>query len=137
MNRLLSIALIALTACNGRPKNSEIQFEKQNYQETKATENDEALKKAKDEIRELFTELLTFKNDNDFHTNGFGQGSKYNSWLTNVQNMKNDKTQKLLIRLGFVPGDLEMLGFEYLKSKGQETDYSLWMKKTIEDGLKK
>ena len=136
MKRLLSIAVIALTACNGTPKNSKIQFE-ENNKETKATENDEALKKAKDEIRILFTELLTFKDNNDFHTKGFGQGSKYNSWIKKVQNMKNEKTQKLLIGLGFVPGDLEMLGFEYIKSKGQETDYSLWIKKTIEEGLKK
>ena len=137
MNRLPAIALIGILACNGSPKNPEFNSETSNYEGTKGTKNDEGFKKAKEEIQELFNDLLAFKNNSDFHTNGFRDGYKYNSWLKQVQKMKNQENDKLLIGLGFVPGDLEMLGFEYIKSKGEETDYSSWIKKTIEDGLKK
>jgi hypothetical protein len=137
MNRLLCIAFIGVLACNGSPKNPEFNPETSNDKETKGVKNDEGLKKAKSQIQGLFNELRTFKNDPDFHTNGFRDGYKYNSWLKEVQKMKNEENNNLLIGLGFVPGDLEMLGSEYLKSKGNETEYSSWIKKTIEDGLNK
>ena len=95
------------------------------------------IKKAKNVVTKLFHELLAFKDKSDFHQNGFGMGSKYSRWLHDVQKLKNTRTEKVLLRLGFVPGDLEMLGFEYLSSKGNETEYSLFTKQSINDGLKK
>lgn len=100
-------------------------------------EHEKEINKAKDVVRKLFNELLAFKDKSDFQRYGFGTGSKYNRWLTDVQKLKNTPTEKILIGLGFVPGDLEMLGLEYVSSKGKETEYSLYTKKTINDGLKK
>lgn len=41
----------------------------------------------------------------------------------------------LLLTEGFVVGDLEMLGLEYMGSEGQETEYSEYAKEKIEYGL--
>jgi hypothetical protein len=104
---------------------------------TKRTEEVKALKEAKNKIQRLLNELLSFKDKSDFHEYGFGEGYKYSRWLKDVQNFKNTRVEKLLLEKGFVPGDLEMLGLEYLNSRGRETEYSTWAKKTIRDGLKK
>lgn len=95
------------------------------------------LKIAKTNFSKLFKELLAFKNKSDFHENGFAKNSKYNRWLTDVQKLKDTPTEKVLFKLGLLPGDLEMLGNEYMNSKGKETEYSIWTKKTINEGLNK
>ena len=104
---------------------------------TKRDEEAKALKEAKYKIQKLLNELLSFKDKSDFHKYGFGEGYKYNRWLKDVQNLKNTQAEELLLKKGFVPGDLEMLGLEYVTSNGRETEYSAWAKKTIRDGVKK
>jgi tetratricopeptide (TPR) repeat protein len=106
-------------------------------QQTKRDEELKAEKRAKEKIQKLLNELLAFKDRSDFHKYGFGEGYKYNRWLKDVQNLKNTHEEEILLKKGFVPGDLEMLGLEYVESKGRETEYSAWAKKTIRDGLKK
>lgn len=105
-------------------------------EEAKRTGEIEALRDIKGKIQKLLDELLSFKGKSDFHKYGFDIGYKYNRWLKDVQHLKNTPEEKLLLKQGFVPGDLEMLGLEYVGSKGRETEYSLWAKKTISGGLK-
>ncbi len=105
--------------------------------QTKRDEEAKAEKATKDKIQKLLNELLAFKDKSDFHKYGFGEGYEYNRWLKDVQNLKNTHEEEILLKKGFVPCDLEMLGMEYVKSKGRETEYSTWAKKTIRDGLKK
>jgi hypothetical protein len=105
--------------------------------QTKRDEEVKAEKAATAKVQKLLNELLAFKDKSDFHKYGFGEGYKYNRWLKDVQNLKNTHEEDLLLKKGFVPGDLEMLGLEYAKSKGRETEYSTWAKKTIRDGLQK
>lgn len=101
-----------------------------------AAKDEKALQKVKQKAKSLLYALLEFKDNNDFHSQGFIASGLYNKWLTEVQDLSKTTEAKLLLNLGFVAGDLEMLGYEYQNSKGEETDYSKWIKKTITDGLK-
>lgn len=85
----------------------------------------------------LYNELLAFKGSDDFHYYGFSGAGKYNSWLKRAAELKNSPHAKtILLDYGFALGDIEMLGLEYVKSKGRETEYSNWAKSRIENGLK-
>ena len=95
-----------------------------------------AVKNLKSKIEKLFNSLISFKNKNDFRECGFGVGCKYNYWLREVQNLKSAEGADLFLsECGFVIGDLEMLGMEYVSSNGKETDYSRYTSKMIRDGL--
>ena len=74
---------------------------------------------AGDEFTTLYKELLAFKGKKDFHAQGFGAGGPYSSWLVRVN------------AAGL--GDLRQMGMDYMRSKGQETEYTLYVKK--EKGL--
>ena len=104
---------------------------------SKEIEDEKALRQVKQKVRALYNSLMAFKDKNDFHYYGFGVGYKYNKWLKDVQDLKNTPEANLLLGHGFGVGDLEMLGLEYMGSKGQETEYSRWSRKTISDGLRK
>jgi hypothetical protein len=93
---------------------------------------------AKEEFRKLYIELLSFKDKSEFHYNGFAVGHKYNRWLTDVEKLSNTPSNKILLKHGgFVYGDLEMLGFEYLKTYGKDNEYSRWVKKLFDEGINK
>ena len=111
--------------------------EREKLEQAKKAEEAVALKKAKAEVRKLFNELLAFKNKSDFHIYGFSAAYKYNRWLKDVQALKNTpEAKRLFFDQGIVVGDLETLGLEYVYSRGQETKYSLWAKKTFSNGIK-
>lgn len=112
-------------------------IEEERIAKNKINEDEKALRQVKQKVRVLFNSLMEFKGKSDFHNYGFGVGYKYNKWLRDVQELKNTPEANLLLKYGFVVGDLEMLGLEYLESKGQETEYTRWSRKTISDGLKK
>jgi hypothetical protein len=112
-------------------------LENERLEQAKTEQEANRLKEIKDKIQKLLNDLLSFKDKTDFHKYGFGIEYKYNKWLKEVETLKNTPEEKLLLQRGVVPGDLEMLGLEYLNSKGSETEYSLWAKKTIRDGLTK
>lgn len=72
----------------------------------------------------LYIELLDFKTKSDFHTYGFGAGGPYHDWLKEVEILEKNHKANLLMEEGIVVGDLKMLGLEYMKSKGKETEYT-------------
>jgi len=112
-------------------------IEEAKSEKIKRIEEEKALKKIKADVRALFNSLMAFKDKRDFHSYGFAIGYKYNKWLKEVQRLKSTpEAHLLLINQGFVVGDLEMLGREYMGSNGKETEYSLWAKKRIRDGLR-
>jgi hypothetical protein len=113
-----------------------IQLENKRQEKERKLGEEKAINDVKQKIKVLYNDLVSFKDKSDFHYYGFRVGYKYNKWLTEVQELKNAPEAKLLLQHGFVVGDLEMLGLEYLNSKGKETEYSIWAKKTISDGLK-
>lgn len=74
--------------------------------------------------KNIYNKLHSFKNSPDFHAYGFGKGGNYYGWYLSARNFTEEEDSYLMQTYGFVSGDLLMLGQEYLKSKGKETDYS-------------
>jgi len=78
-------------------------------------------------VRELYLELMDFKDDALFHEVGFSQKHKYIEWQNKVMKTNEDPRSKLLLKKGITPGDLSALGAEYFKSRGMETKFSRYM----------
>ncbi len=117
---------------------SSLQIVAQNRLEAEKIEKMNSLKHIKGEAQSLFRSLLKFKDKGDFKYYGFGVGYKYNKWLLEVKRLKVNPENLLLLECcQFSLGDIEMLGLEYAGSRGEETEYSRWARKTISDGLKK
>jgi hypothetical protein len=92
---------------------------------------DPRLSDLKEEVRRLYNSLLSFKDNQDFHAYGFGIGYKYNKWLIDVEKLEDQSRQNELFFPDFSVGDLKLLGFEYLKTKGRESDYTRWVRSRI------
>ena len=88
------------------------------------------------EIKALYNELQDFKDDPEFHEVGFGVCCRFNEWVQKVEELRDRTGVEIVQELGFVPGDLLMLGMEYMKSKGQPTSFTRDMEATIAAGLK-
>ena len=98
----------------------------------------EELKNLRDKVEVFYNELINFKDNKDFHRYGFGSKYKYNDWLINIEKLSEDEMRlKFNIEYGFSIDDLRVLGNEYLRSKGIETEFSKLTRKRIEKGLKK
>jgi hypothetical protein len=76
------------------------------------------------EARQLYLELMRFKNDPLFHKVGFAAGNKYSDWLDRVGKLSEDSRSKSLLKKGIPLEDLRNLGLEYFKSGGKETSFS-------------
>jgi len=74
--------------------------------------------------KNIYNKLMSFKDSPNFHAYGFGKGGNYYGWYLSARNFTEEEDSYLMQTYGFVSGDLLMLGQEYLKSKGKETDYS-------------
>ena len=98
----------------------------------------ESTKNHFNKIKSLYYDLLSFKNNLDFIEHGFDTNYSYNPWLLEVQNLQNQKLEnnELLENFGFMSGDLEILGMEYVVNKGNESDYTLQMKSIITGAIK-
>lgn len=114
-------------------KNPNIPYESYNEE---SNINEENVIKTLEDTKQLLNELLSFKDKSDFHYYGFGGAYKYNDWLKKADELRDRPCAKtILVKYGFALGDLQMLGLEYNKSKGKETEYSIWAKKRISEGV--
>jgi hypothetical protein len=87
-----------------------------------STENEEAILS---EVRQLYLELMSFKDDSLFHKVGFAPKNKYSNWLDRVGKLSEDSRSKSLLKKEGIPvEDLLNLGLEYFKSGGKETSFS-------------
>ena len=76
--------------------------------------NREALSaEAKETIR-LYSELHGFKDDPEFLAVGFGRGGPYHQWMQAIESVRDRAGIKVLRDLGFVAGDVLMLGMDYM-----------------------
>lgn len=91
--------------------------------------------KVLEEFKILYQELLYFKSDTNFKKYGFSRGGPYHKWLKKVERLKNDPKSKSLIKKGFVIGELETLGFEYVSSKGGETELTEFFNEIFQKGI--
>ena len=88
------------------------------------------------ELKTLYEELQKFKGNPKFHQVGFGRCCRFNKWKVKVETLRSKKTGiKILMEVGFMPGDLLQLGMEYMRSRGRPTSYSKEMEAIIETGL--
>ena len=86
--------------------------------------------------RELYLELIEFKDDPKFLRFGFAPKYKYGKWKRRVKTLKNGPdSMSLLKEKGVAVGDLLMLGSEYLESHGKETKYSTFINKEFRRAL--
>lgn len=76
------------------------------------------------EVRQLYLELMSFKNDSLFHKIGFAPENRYSDWLDRVGKLIEDPGSKGLLKKGVAVEDLMKLGLEYFKSGGKETSFS-------------
>ncbi len=88
-----------------------------------------------DEFKSLYQELKNFKDNNDFKKYGFATGGPYHIWLKKVRNLKSNPNSKSLIKRGFVVGELEALGLEYVASKGKETEVTIFFNKIFKEAI--
>lgn len=99
---------------------------------------EEATKEGQKAVRDKLTELDSFKDEAKFHEFGFGRGGPYHAWLASLQTLRESDEAALFssperIALGY----LLNMGTDYIKSKGQETKFTRYARKEIEDVLSK
>ena len=83
----------------------------------------------------LYKELHSFKDDPTFHEVGFGTCCRFHDWQTRVEALRSKAGLETLADVGVLPGDLLMLGMEYMRSKGRPTEYTETMEPHYESGL--
>ena len=77
------------------------------------------------ELVRLYDQLHAFKDDHEFIRLGFGQGGPYSAWLQAIQVYRDTNSGfEILDELGFLPGDLMMLGMDYVGEGPSESDLS-------------
>lgn len=85
-------------------------------------------------LKKLYEELMTFKDDSEFHNVGFASCCKYNQWMLSIEALRDGHKLKTLTEKN-IAVDLLMLGIEYKNTRGQENAYTGELKKTIIESL--
>ena len=133
MKKIIFLIVIAIITFSCQNNQKEVQ-ETQTVQ-TKTIDNSEKTEKLFQEFKTLYNELLVFKDNPDFIKFGFGAGGPYNKWLLSVKRLKVNPDSKLLLKKGIVPGELEQLGLEYVNSKGEETETTIFFNKAFKNAI--
>jgi hypothetical protein len=92
----------------------------------------------RDTVNELYAQLMAFKDDPAFHNTGFGAGLPYaHQWLQRVKQVDGELSVKngYPLALASSAGYLRQLGMEYMRSRGQENQYTRDFRKFVEEGL--
>ena len=75
----------------------------------------------------LHRELHEFKDDPEFHNFGFGVSSRFRSWWICVEKLSYQMGLENLAEIDVMPGELIILGLQYMRSKGKPTEYTAEM----------
>ena len=81
----------------------------------------------------LYDELMEMKKSNTFKQYGLSEASPHKDWLKKVKDFTPEEGQRLMRAYGIVPGDIEMLGMEYVTSRCKETDFTKSKRKELEN----
>ena len=73
------------------------------------------------------------KESNTFKQYGLSEASPHKDWLKKVKDFTPEEGQRLMRAYGIVPGDIEMLGMEYVTSRCKETDFTKSKRKELEN----
>ena len=79
-----------------------------------------------DEIRNLYAEFQTFKNEEEFHRVGYGRCCKYYQWMKKVDALRGNDPGEFLRSFGILPGELISLGTEYYQGRGNQDAAKMW-----------
>lgn len=83
------------------------------------------------EVIRLYERLQEFKDDPEFARVGFGIGGPYNEWLETIDALEDDALD-VLNELGFLAGEVMMLGLEYVADNQEGISY---FERLIEAGI--
>ena len=81
----------------------------------------------------LYDELMDLKWRYTFKHYGFSEESPHKDWLKKVKDFTPEEGKRLMRAYGMVPGDIEMLGMEYVESKCEETDFTKSKRKELDE----
>ena len=84
----------------------------------------------------LYLELHSFKDYSEFHQVGFGVCCRFYDWQIQVEELQRKTKLETFREIELVPGDLLILGSEYIQSKGRPTKYTQTMEPLFRSGLK-
>jgi len=124
-NITFKIDTIEKTSQDIREKKVEVLEPKSNSLKEKRYEN---LGEAKRKVTRLYISLMNFKDNSDFHENGFAVCCKYNYWMEEVSALRHSDYSDLLENQGYSLIDLQQIGLAYLRSNGKETDFTRYAK---------
>ena len=95
-----------------------------------------AFSKSTKQLLALYLELHSFKDDSEFHQVGFGICCRFYDWQIQVEELQRKTKLETFREIELVPGDLLILGSEYIQSKGRPTKYTQTMEPLFRSGLK-
>ncbi len=85
------------------------------------------------EIKTLHSELMKFRYTPKFRQFGFGVGGPYNNWLKKAEKLEEDLlSSKLLSEKRISAGDLIQIGYAFVASNGEDTEYTESMDKLFQ-----
>ena len=79
-----------------------------------------------------YHELLSFKDDPDFHFYCYAGGGPYGAWVERGEVIGEKEDIRLLATTGILSGDLWQMGLDYCENQGQETEYTELLKERMD-----
>lgn len=84
-------------------------------------------------LKSKLQELDSFKSDPAFYQYGFGRGASFSSWQQSIDAKRQANEFDFLEEVAV--GELDMLGLEYIKTKGRENDYTRHVRREISKAI--
>ena len=84
------------------------------------------------EILVHYHELLSFKDDPDFHFYCYAGGGPYSAWVERGKAIREKEDMGILAITGILSGELWQMGLDYCRNQGQETEYTEWLKERMD-----
>ena len=84
------------------------------------------------EILVHYHELLSFKDDPDFHFYCYARGGPYSAWVERGKAIKEKEDMGILAITGILSGELWQMGLNYCQNQGQETEHTEWLKERMD-----
>ena len=85
-------------------------------------------------LRVHLSDLMAIKGEPTSKEYGFGQGGPHYQWLSEVQ--AEHRAKRFGRRERIAVGHLLLLGLEYVKTKGEENDYTRFARQQVEEAIR-
>jgi len=133
-------SLIFFINCNSTTNNNENKDKHKSPLQTEIESQQIAkynleIQRVANRYEELFNELMKIKDEPEFKIYGFGVGGPYNSWMEDLDKLTKDSYLHSLSRKKLYISDLEILALEYVKTEGEENEYTRYIVNLINQAL--